>query len=104
VDYTALFITLKLAMFTTVILMLLAAPVAYMLAFSSFPGKSFVEALLYLPTALPPTVIGFYLIILLGPKGIVGSAWGSLTGGSLLFTFTGIVTASTADEGGVSEA
>ncbi len=93
-DYTALYITLKLALFTTVILMLLSAPVAYLLAFSSFPGKSFVEALIYLPTALPPTVIGFYLILLMGPRGIVGSAWGSLTGGSLLFTFTGIVVAS----------
>ncbi|HNX23833.1 MAG TPA: molybdate ABC transporter permease subunit [Spirochaetota bacterium] len=93
-DYTALYITLKLAMVTTVVLMILAAPMAYMLAFTAFPGKSLVEALIYLPTALPPTVIGFYLIILMGPKGIAGSAWGSITGGSLLFTFTGIVIAS----------
>jgi len=94
VDYTALYITLKLAAVSTVILMILAAPMAYLLAFSAFPGKSFVEALIYLPTALPPTVIGFYLIILMGPKGLIGSAWGSLTGGSLLFTFSGIAVAS----------
>jgi molybdate transport system permease protein len=93
-DYTALYITLKLAAVTTVVLMILAAPMAYLLAFSAFPGKSFVEALIYLPTALPPTVIGFYLIILMGPKGVIGSAWGSVTGGSLLFTFTGIAVAS----------
>jgi len=93
-DYTALYITLKLALFTTVILILLSAPLAYILAFLRFPGKSFLEALIYLPTALPPTVIGFYLIILMGPRGKIGHAWGSLTGGSLLFTFTGILIAS----------
>ena len=65
-----------------------------MLAYNRFPGKSFVEALIYLPMALPPTVIGFYLIILMGPKGWVGSLWEKLTGGSLLFTFLGITIAS----------
>jgi molybdate transport system permease protein len=93
-DYTALYITLKLAAVSTIILMVLAAPLAYMLAFSSMPGKSFFEALVYLPTALPPTVIGFYLIVIMGPKGIAGIAWEHITGGSLLFTFTGIVIAS----------
>ncbi len=93
-DYTALYITLKLAFVSTIILIVLAAPLAYMLAFVSVPGKSFFEALIYLPTALPPTVIGFYLIILMGPGGIVGRAWESFPGGSLLFTFTGIVIAS----------
>jgi len=94
VDYLALYITLKLAVVSTLILMVAAAPVAYMLAFAAVPGKSFIEALIYLPTALPPTVIGFYLIIIMGPKGVVGKAWGSLTGNTLLFTFYGIVAAS----------
>lgn len=89
-DYLALYVTLKLAVVTTVVLMVLAAPIAYLLAYSRFPGKSFVEALIYLPMALPPTVIGFYLIILMGPKGCVGGIWQALTGGSLLFTFLGI--------------
>ncbi|MBN1495730.1 MAG: molybdate ABC transporter permease subunit [Spirochaetes bacterium] len=93
-DYTALFITLKLALVTTIILMVLAAPLAYMLAYTSMPGKSFFEALVYLPTALPPTVIGFYLIIIMGPGGILGRVWEHLPGGSLLFTFHGIVIAS----------
>lgn len=93
-DYLALYITLKLALVSTLILMVLAAPVAYMLAFSAMPGKSFIESFIYLPTALPPTVIGFYLIILMGPKGPVGKAWGSLSGDALLFTFPGIVAAS----------
>jgi len=94
VDYLAFFVTLKLALVTTVVLMVLAAPVAYFLAFYRFPGKSLAEALIYLPLALPPTVIGFYLIILMGPRGWVGGLWAKLTGGSLLFTFLGIVIAS----------
>jgi len=93
-DYTALYLTLKLALVTTAALMILAAPVAYMLAFSAFPGKSFVEALIYLPTALPPTVIGFYLVIMMGPKGAIGSAWSKFSGNGLLFTFAGIIIAS----------
>jgi len=93
-DYLALYVTLKLAFFTTVFLMVIAAPIAYLLAYYRFPGKSLLEALVYLPMALPPTVIGFYLIIVMSPKGFVGHAWGSLTGGSLLFTFLGITIAS----------
>jgi len=93
-DYLALFVTLKLALFTTALLMILAAPVAYLLAYYRFRGKSLVEALIYLPMALPPTVIGFYLIILMGPKGWIGGIWQTLTGGSLLFTFLGITAAS----------
>jgi molybdate transport system permease protein len=93
-DFLAFYVTLKLALIATAVLMVLAAPVAYFMAFSRFRGKSFVEALIYLPMALPPTVIGFYLIMLMGPKGFVGRIWETLTGGSLLFTFLGITIAS----------
>src|SRR5512133_1631666 len=93
-DYLALFVTLKLALVTTVFLIVIAAPVAYFLAYTRFPGKSFLEALIYLPMALPPTVIGFYLIIAMGPKRFAGRIWETLTGGSLLFTFLGITIAS----------
>lgn len=93
-DYLALFVTLKLALVTTVFLIVIAAPVAYFLAYTRFPGKSFLEALIYLPMALPPTVIGFYLIIAMGPRGFAGRVWETLTGGSLLFTFLGITIAS----------
>lgn len=93
-DYLSIFVTLKLALITTVVLMILGAPVAYILAYSKFPGKSLVEAFLYLPTALPPTVIGFYLVIVLGPKGFLGRSWEAFTGGSILFTFLGIAIAS----------
>ncbi len=93
-DYQAIYVTLKLALVTTALLMLVAAPLAYLLAYTRFPGKSFLEALIYLPMALPPTVIGFYLIVVMGPKGFAGAAWEALTGHSLLFTFTGIAIAS----------
>jgi molybdate transport system permease protein len=93
-DYIALWVTLKLALVTTAILIILAAPLAYILAYSRFPGKSFLEALIYLPMALPPTVIGFYLIMVMGPRGWIGSSWLTLTGNSLLFTFMGIAIAS----------
>jgi molybdate transport system permease protein len=93
-DFLSFYVTLKLALATTIILLIIAAPVAYALAYLRFPGKSLFEALIYLPIALPPTVMGFYLIIAMGPKGFVGRAWGALTGGSLLFTFIGIAVAS----------
>jgi molybdate transport system permease protein len=93
-DLLSLYVTLKLAAATTIVLLIIAAPVAYALAYLRFPGKSLFEALIYLPIALPPTVMGFYLILAMGPKGVVGRAWGALTGGSLLFTFLGIAAAS----------
>jgi len=93
-DFLALYVTLKLALITTIILMLLAAPIAYVLAYFRFPGKSLMEAFIYLPMALPPTAIGFYLLMAMGPKGFAGKIWGFLTGDSLLFTFIGITIAS----------
>ncbi|MBN2438951.1 MAG: molybdate ABC transporter permease subunit [Deltaproteobacteria bacterium] len=92
-DFLSLYVTLKLAAATTAVLLTLAAPVAYALAYLRFPGKSLFEALIYLPMALPPTVMGFYLILAMGPRGFAGRAWETLTGGSLLFTFLGITLA-----------
>ena len=93
-EWQAFYVTLKLAAVATTVLMVVAAPVACVLAYARFPGKSLFEALLYLPMALPPTVLGFYFIMVLGPKGIAGRPWEALTGKSLLFTFTGIALAS----------
>ncbi len=93
-DFLSLYVTLKLALVATILLLLIAAPIAYVLAYAHFPGKALFEALFYLPIALPPTVIGFYLLFVLGPKGSVGRMWEALFGGPLLFTFTGIVVAS----------
>jgi len=95
-DLLPLYVTLKLASVTTVLLLLLAAPAAYLLAYRRFPGKSLIEALIYLPMALPPTVMGFYLLQAMGPRGALGGSWQALTGGSLLFSFAGIAMASVA--------
>lgn len=92
-DLIALYVSLKLSLVTTVVLTVIASPLAYGLSFVKFPGKSFVEALINMPMAVPPTVMGFYLVLLMGPRGLIGSMWENMTGGSLLFTFLGITVA-----------
>lgn len=90
-DIAALFITLKLAGLTTLILLLLGTPLAWWLARSKWRYKFLLEALIALPLVLPPTVLGFYLLITLGPNGPLGSLSQALGGPSLAFTFTGLV-------------
>jgi molybdate transport system permease protein len=89
-----LYLSAKLAILATLILIAIATPLAYLLTSSSLPGRSFIEAFFNIPIALPPTVMGFYLLFLMGPKGFVGEEWERLFGRPLLFTFTGIVIAS----------
>ena len=93
-DWTALYVSLKLACVTTAVLMLLTAPLACLLVYGRFPGKAFLEAFINLPLALPPTVVGFYLLMIMGPEGFVGRLWSVTTASPLLFTFAGIVIAS----------
>ncbi len=64
-----------------------------LLALARFAGKAFLEALINLPMALPPTVLGFYLLVIMGPKGFLGRFWETITGSPLVFTFQGIVIA-----------
>lgn len=90
-DLTALVITLKLATTTTLILLLLGTPLAWWLANTRWRFKFLLEALIALPLVLPPTVLGFYLLIALGPHGPLGSLLETLGGRSLAFTFTGLV-------------
>ena len=90
-DLTALFITLKLAVITTVILLLIGTPVAWWLARSRWRFKFIFEAIVALPLVLPPTVLGFYLLITLGPDGPVGSVMAFFGAQPLAFTFTGLV-------------
>jgi len=71
-DLSALWITLKLASLTTIILLLVGTPLAWWLARTRWRGKPLVEAVVALPLVLPPTVLGFYLLIALGPHGPVG--------------------------------
>ncbi len=87
-------ISLRLASVTVVVLMLLGTPLAWWLAFTRSRSRAVIEALVALPLVLPPTVLGFYLLILLGPAGPIGSFWVEITGTTLTFSFSGLVIAS----------
>ena len=93
-DITALFTTLKLASVSTLILLLLGTPLAWWLSQTRWKLKTILEAIIALPLVLPPTVLGFYLLITLGPYGPVGGMLESLGGASIAFTFTGLVVGS----------
>ena len=84
-------LTLELASITTVLLMIVGTPIAWWLAWSSWRGKEFVATIIALPLVLPPTVLGFYLLIALGPNGL-GGWFGDLAGvRTFAFTFEGLV-------------
>jgi len=89
-----LWLSVQLAFVTTVILLLVGAPLAWWLARTRTRLKPVAQAIVAMPIVLPPTVLGFYLLILLGPQGGIGSWWVSLTGSALTFSFTGLVIAS----------
>lgn len=91
IDWQTFWLTLQLAVAVSVILLLLGVPIAYWIAFSRWRWKFLVEALVALPIVLPPTVLGFYVLVALGPHSPVGRWWISLTGHTLAFTFTGLV-------------
>ena len=93
-DFQAVWLTALLAGTTTVLLMPLATPLAWWLVRSSSPARSVVEAVVALPLVLPPTVLGFYLLVILNPTAPVGAFWVSITGQSLTFSFSGLVLAS----------
>ncbi len=90
-DLTALAITLKLALITTLILLLLGTPLAWWLARTRWRFKFLLEAVVALPLVLPPTVLGFYLLVALGPHGPVGEFMEWTGGRPLAFTFSGLV-------------
>ena len=93
-DITAFFITLKLASVSTLILLLLGTPLAWWLSQTRWKLKTILEAIIALPLVLPPTVLGFYLLITLSPNGPVGGMLEALGGASIAFTFTGLVVGS----------
>ncbi len=93
-DWQPVWLTLKLASVTTLTLLLLGTPVAWWLANTRAWYKTPVAAVVALPLVLPPTVLGFYLLIMLGPKGPIGALTQSLGLGTLPFTFKGLVVAS----------
>ena len=90
-DWQAFWLTIRLALLVTAILVVLALPLAYWIAFSRWRWKFLVEAIVSLPIVLPPTVLGFYLLMALGQRGLVGRWWQSMTGHTLAFTFGGLV-------------
>jgi molybdate transport system permease protein len=90
-DANAFWLTIRLAVVTTTILLVLGTPLAWWLANTRVRFKSVLEALIALPLILPPTVLGFYLLLALGPRGPLGAAWASVGDGPLVFTFSGLV-------------
>lgn len=88
---SALMLTLQLAAFSTIILVLFGSPFAWWLTQTKWRGKSVIEALVALPIVLPPTVLGFYLLIALGPDGPIGSLLSIFGIETLNFTFAGLV-------------
>ena len=89
-----LWLSLKLAAITTLILLIIGTAIAWWLANTRSRAKPVVQSLVALPIVLPPTVMGFYLLILLGPYGAIGGWWVELTGSALTFSFLGLVIAS----------
>jgi molybdate transport system permease protein len=90
-DWTAFWLTLQVAGCTTVILSVAGIPLAYWLAKSPWRGKFLVEACVSLPLILPPTVLGFYLLVILSANGQIGKLCINMTGSALPFSFPGIV-------------
>src|SRR5215471_15802999 len=93
-DWTAIALSVKLAAIVAGILLVLALPTAYWLTFSRWRGKFAVEALVSLPLVLPPTVLGFYVLLAIGSRSPFGRLWIALTGRPLAFTFEALVLAS----------
>lgn len=90
-DWQAFWLTLRLAAIVTAVLVVLGLPLAYWIAFSRWRWKFLVEAVVALPIVLPPTVLGFYVLIALGDRSPLGRWWESVTGHTLAFSFEGLV-------------
>jgi molybdate transport system permease protein len=86
-----LLLSLKLALVTSALLLALGLPLAWWLAFSRFRLRFLVESVVALPIVLPPTVLGFYLLLGLGSRGALGAFWERLTGHTLAFSFEGLI-------------
>lgn len=93
-DWTAVALSVKLAAIVSAVLLVIGTPIAYWLAFSRWRGKFLVESLVALPLVLPPTVLGFYVLVAIGSRSPIGRFWTSWTGHSLAFTFEALVIAS----------
>jgi molybdate transport system permease protein len=90
----ALLLSIRLALCVSVILFVMGVPLAYWLAYSQWRWKFLLEAVVALPLVLPPTVLGFYMLLAMGPRGPLGRLWHAVFGHGLAFTFAGLVIAS----------
>jgi molybdate transport system permease protein len=93
-DWQAIGISVRLALATTLILMIIGLPLAHCLAFSRWRGRFLFEAAVALPLVLPPTVLGFYVLLAIGPHSPIGAFYSRITGGMLPFSFQGLLVAS----------
>jgi molybdate transport system permease protein len=90
-DWQAFWLTIRLAVLVAAVLAVLGLPIAYWIAYSRWRWKFLAEAVVALPIVLPPTVLGFYVLVALGSRSPLGRFWQSLTGHTLAFTFGGLV-------------
>jgi molybdate transport system permease protein len=92
--FSPLWLSIQLALVTTAVLLLIGTPIAWWLSRTSSRLQPVIQTIVAMPIVLPPTVLGFYLLVLLGPDGAIGSWWVQLTGSALTFSFSGLVIAS----------
>jgi len=90
-DWQAFWLTTRLAVLVAACLMVIGLPIAYWIAYSRWRWKFLAEAVVALPIVLPPTVLGFYVLVALGPRSPLGHGWERLTGHTLAFTFEGLM-------------
>ena len=93
-DFSPFYLSFKLAFISTLILLVFCVPLAYFISRVSFKGKSVIEAIISLPLVLPPSVLGFYILVFLSPYSAIGSFFEEHFGIRLVFNFTGLVIAS----------
>jgi molybdate transport system permease protein len=93
-DWPAILLTLKLSSLVCAFLLLIGTPIAYWVTFSTWRWKFFIESVVALPIVLPPTVLGFYILVAIGSQSPIGRAWAAWSGHGLAFTFEGLVIAS----------
>ncbi len=93
-DWQAILLSLKLALWVVALLLPVGLVLAWLLVYGRFRGKVLLDALVSLPMVLPPTVLGFYLIVAMGPRSPVGRLWEAVLGQPLVFSFSGLVVAS----------
>ncbi|PYY05581.1 MAG: molybdate ABC transporter permease subunit [Acidobacteria bacterium] len=90
-DWQAFWLTIRLAVLVAAVLVVIGLPIAYWITYSRWRWKFLAEAVVALPIVIPPTVLGFYVLLALGPRSPLGRWWEALTGHSLAFTFEGLV-------------